>query len=362
MLITVFFLLILLALAYLFLEGPQFGKAPAGERLERIMRSPNFREGQFQNLNATPALTEGSTYRRVMYEFFLKRKRRNKPAAPLPTRKVDLTQLNPSGNVLAWFGHSSYFLQLDGKKFLVDPVFSGRASPVSFTTAAFKGSDVYTTGDLPFIDYLFLTHDHYDHLDFKTVQELKGKVGRVITGLGVGAHLEHWGYDPAIITELDWGQDAQLDEGFTVHAASARHFSGRRFKRNNTLWISLVLRTPTKKIYIGGDSGYDTHFTSIGRAAGPFDLAILENGQYNAHWKYIHMMPEEVVQAAQDLQARMLLPVHWSKFSLAIHEWDEPINRVSAEASRKGLPLLHPMIGEAINLDDPQSTTWWKDL
>jgi L-ascorbate metabolism protein UlaG (beta-lactamase superfamily) len=362
MLITVFFLLILLALAYLFLDGPQFGRAPAGERLERIRRSPNFREGQFQNVNLTPALAEGSTYPGVMYAFFFKRKHRNTPASPLPGKKTDISQLNPSDNVLIWFGHSSYFMQLDGKKFLVDPVFSGRASPVSFTTRAFKGSDLYTTEDLPPIDYLFISHDHYDHLDFKTVQKLKEKVGRVITGLGVGAHLEHWGYDPAIITELDWGQDAQLDEGFSVHAASARHFSGRRFKRNNTLWISLVLQTPTKKLYLGGDSGYDTHFALIGKEYGPFDLAILENGQYNRHWKYIHMMPEEVVQAAEDLQARMLMPVHWSKFSLALHEWDEPIKRVNAEASKKRLPLLHPMIGEAVDLNNPQSTAWWQDL
>jgi L-ascorbate metabolism protein UlaG (beta-lactamase superfamily) len=192
------------------------------------------------------------------------------------------------------------------------------------------------------------------------VQALRDKVGRVITGLGTGAHLEHWGYSPDTITELDWSEQADLGGGFTIHATPARHFSGRQFKRNNTLWLSFVLQTPSKRIYLGGDSGYDSHFQKIGHEHGPFDLAILENGQYNAHWKYIHMMPEEVVQAAADLRATQLLAVHWGKFSLALHDWDEPIKRVSAEAARKEQPLLHPMIGEALDLDHPHSTSWWQ--
>ena len=310
----------------------------------------------------TPALAEGITYPRVMYEFFFKRSRRGTPTAPLPTAKTDLAALPPTENVIVWFGHSSYFMQLNGKKFLVDPVFSGRASPVSFTTAAFKGSDVYTADDLPPIDFLLITHDHYDHLDFKTVQALKGKVGREITGLGTGSHLEHWGYAPEVITELDWDEAADLGGGFSLYATTARHFSGRQFKRNNTLWLSFILQTPTQKLYIGGDSGYDNHFETIGREHGPFDLAILETGQYNAHWKYIHMMPEETVQAAIDLGAARMLPVHWGKFSLALHDWDEPIRRDVAEAERKGLPLLHPGIGEALHLDQPHTTNWWQGL
>jgi L-ascorbate metabolism protein UlaG (beta-lactamase superfamily) len=242
---------------------------------------------------------------------------------------------------------------------LVDPVLSGTASPVKFTTRSFKGADVYTTDDIPPIDYLFITHDHWDHLDYETLVKLKPKIGKVLTGLGTGAHLEHWGFDAKKIIEKDWNEEVLLEEGFTINTTPARHFSGRSFKRNGSLWLSFVLTTPTKKIFLGGDSGYDTHFAAIGKQFGPFDLAILENGQYNKHWKLIHMMPEEVVQAAEDLQAKMLLPVHWGKFSLALHAWDEPIQRVTAEAKRKGMPIIHPMIGEAVDLKEPGSYNLW---
>eukprot|EP01030_Chromulinospumella_sphaerica_P010752 gene10752-biopygen9367 len=170
---------------------------------------------------------------------------------------------------------------LSGVRILVDPVFSGNASPVSFTTKSFAGADAYGVADMPQIDYLFLSHDHYDHLDYKTVKALKPKVKRVITGLGVGSHLEHWGYNPAIITERDWDATVDIEPGFTVTYAPARHFSGRGLKRNGTLWTSFVLQTPLRKIYLGGDSGYDSHFARIGSQHGPFDLAILEDGQYN---------------------------------------------------------------------------------
>jgi len=253
-------------------------------------------------------------------------------------------------------------MQLDGKTFLVDPVFSGHASPIKFTTKSFKGSDVYSTEEMPPIDFLILTHDHYDHLDYETIVNLKPKVKTVITALGVAAHLKRWGYHQDIIRENDWHQELPLGD-FIFTATPARHFSGRTFKRNLSLWLSFVLTTPTKKIYIGGDSGYDTHFKDIGEQYGPFDLAILEDGQYNPYWKHIHMMPEEVVQAAQDLRAVMLLPVHWGKFSLSLHAWDEPITRVVNEARRKELNVLHPMIGETVYFNRANNfSEWWKQL
>ena len=184
-----------------------------------------------------------------------------------------------------------------------------------------------------------------DHLDYKTVLKLKSKVGRIITSLGSGAHLEYWGFDPAIITELDWNEKTVPDSGFQVTATPGRHFSGRGLKRNQSVWSSFVLQTPSKKIFIGGDSGYDTHFVKIGNVHGPFDLALLECGQYNKSWKYIHMMPEQTVQAAIDLKTKTLMPVHWGKFALALHAWDEPIERVVKEAQRLNVPIIHPMIG-----------------
>jgi L-ascorbate metabolism protein UlaG (beta-lactamase superfamily) len=237
---------------------------------------------------------------------------------------------------------------------------NGHASPVNFTTKSFKGSDAYTSGDIPTIDYLFITHDHWDHLDYLTILQLKPKIKKVITGLGVGAHLEYWGIDKNIIIEKDWNEEVMLDDGFMVNTAPARHFSGRGLKRNGTLWMSFILTTPNKKIYIGGDSGYDTHFAEIGKNFGPFDLALLEDGQYNERWKYIHMLPEEVVQAATDLRAKTFLPVHWGKFSLSLHAWDEPIKRVIKEAEKKQVAVLHPMIGEAVDLNKPfDNIEWW---
>jgi len=244
---------------------------------------------------------------------------------------------------------------------LIDPVFSGAASPFSFTAKSFPGSDVYTVDDFPELDYLFITHDHWDHLDYKTVTSLKSKVKRVITGLGTAAHLELWGYNKNIITEIDWNEKIILDDGFIAYSTSARHFSGRTFKRNKAIWMSVVLQTPSMKIFLGGDSGYDTHFKNIGEQYGPFDLAILECGQYNVYWRYIHMMPEETVQAGIDLKAKKIMPVHWAKFSLSLHDWDEPIKRVTAEALKKNVSLIHPMIGEEVDLDNPaQTSAWWQ--
>ncbi len=337
-----------------------FGKLPTGKRLERIKSSANYNDGSFQNKSFTPNLAEGASFFKVTKEFLYNKDKRNRPSVTLPSEKTDLHHLDPKKDVLVWFGHSSYFMQVDGKKILVDPVFSSNASPFSFTTYSFKGSDVYTPEDMPEIDYLIITHDHYDHLDYETIIKLKSKVKRIITGLGVGAHFEQWGFEHKIITEKDWDEEEDLGDGFKILTTSGRHFSGRGFKRNQSIWLSMVLVTPTMKIFIGGDSGYDTHFELIGEQHGPFDLAILECGQYNAYWKYIHMMPEETVQAAIDLKAKVLLPVHWAKFSLSLHAWDEPITRVVAEASKMGMPILHPMIGEAINLNgNNEHKQWW---
>lgn len=223
---------------------------------------------------------------------------------------------------MVWFGHSSYLMQVDGKIILVDPVLSGSASLIRFTTLSYKGSDVYTTDNFPTIDYLFITYEHLDHLDYKTILKLKPKVKVIITGLGTGAHLKHWRFNANNIIEKDWDQTIQLHNGFAINTPQGRHFSGRGIKRNLALWMSFVLTTPTMKIFIGGDSNYDSHFKTIGDTYGPFDIAILECGQYNNYWKYIHLMPEEVVLAGIDLQTKKLLPVHRAKFSLSLYAWD----------------------------------------
>ncbi len=349
---------------YIFMQQPKFGHVPSGERLERIKKSPHYKDGSFRNLSQTPDLTEGVSYYAVMKEFFFSEKKRVKPTDTIPHTKTNFLSLDPKEDVLVWFGHSSYFIQMDGKKILVDPVMSGTASPLSFTTPSFLGTDTYTPDDLPEIDYLFISHDHWDHVDHETLQTLKPKIKKIITGLGTGEHFEYWGFDKNIIFEEDWNTEIKLDSGFVVNTVPARHFSGRGFSRNKALWTSFVLQTPTSKIFIGGDSGYDTHFAEIGKKFGPFDLVMLENGQYDKSWKYIHMMPDEVLQAAKDLQAKRLFPVHSSKFALANHAWDDPLKRITEFNKSVGLPLVTPIIGERVNLKDTAQifSKWWEGI
>ena len=355
--------LIIIVFIYFFMHGAQFGALPQGESLQKIKASPHYREGQFRNLSNTPQLTEGASFFGILKKFFFDKSEQRVPPAPLPSVKTDLLNLNLNKNILVWFGHSSYFMQIDGRTFLVDPVFSGNASPLKFTAKSFKGSDIYTVSDFPTIDYLIISHDHWDHLDYKTILQLKMKVRKVITGLGTAAHLVSWGYDKNMIEEKDWNEQIIPEKGFILNTVPARHFSGRGFKRNRSIWLSFVLTTPSKKIFIGGDSGYDRHFAEIGNQFGPFDLAILEDGQYNKYWKYIHMNPEETVQAAIDLKAHNLLPVHWGKFSLSIHSWNEPIIRITKEAELRNVKLLHPMIGEMVDLDINQTfSSWWEGI
>ncbi|WP_020560103.1 MBL fold metallo-hydrolase [Thiofilum flexile] len=361
------FLIILLALVsgiWLYMQTPKFGKDPSGERLERIKQSPHFKEGKFANLHFTPTLTEGYSMFGVLYDQFFKPKPNLKPNHSIPSTKTDLHSLDRSENILIWFGHSSYFIQLAGKRFLIDPVFSGSASPVPGSVKAFVGTDRYTVEDLPQIDYLLITHDHYDHLDYETIKAVTPKIDKVICGLGVGSHLEYWGYAASKITELDWSETIKLESTLTLHTAPTRHFSGRSFSRNNTLWVSYILETPQQKLYLGGDSGYDTHFKDIGERYGPFDLAILESGQYNLAWEAIHLLPPQTLVAATDLKAKRLFPVHSGKFVLSTHPWNEPLSEVYRINQEKyQLPLATPMIGEKLYLDNQNQifTEWWKE-
>lgn len=361
MIVILVLLILLVTILILYTRQDKFGKAPTGERLLRITNSPQFKNGKFQNISITPTLAEGYSMPGVIYKQLFKKAARRHPADMIPTIKTDLLQLSPEQDVLVWFGHSSYFIQINGKRLLVDPVFSGNASPLPGTNKAFPKTDVYTVDELPNIDYLFISHDHYDHLDYDTLIKLKSKTGKIICGLGVGAHLEHWGYPSSKILERDWYDKLELDDQLTVWLTPARHFSGRGFSRNNTLWCSFVLQTPTLKIFMGGDSGYDKHFAEIGDRFGPFDLAILDNGQYDLAWRHIHALPGEDLQAARDLKAKRLMPVHSSKFVMANHAWDDPLITISELNKDFNIPLVTPMIGEPINLKDEAQTfkSWW---
>lgn len=350
---------------FFYMRQPKFGKAPSGKRLEQLHKSPHYKEGQFHNTHFTPNFTGDQSPVKIFFNFLFKKYPRTRPVEEIPSIKTDLKSLPVQENVLVWFGHSSYFIQLNGKRFLVDPVFSGNASPIPNSNKSFKGTDIYSAEDMPDIDYLLITHDHYDHLDYKTVMALKPKIKHIVCGLGVGSHFEHWKFNPEIITEKDWDESMPISGTITLHTAPARHFSGRSFSRNNTLWMAFILQSDDLKLFLGGDGGYDTHFAEIGEKFDGFDLAILENGQYNQAWRHIHLLPEQGLQAAKELKAKRLFPVHSSKFKLSNHPWDEPLKTIT-DLNQKGdrIPLVTPTIGEIVYLDNASQSfnPWWEGI
>lgn len=359
MLVAVLITAVLIAVVFLFMQQGTFGRDPAEVRLERIKQSPNYRDEAFQNLEPTSVMREGASYLDMMGDFFNKAKD-NIPSKPLPSVKTDLNALPDSVPSLVWFGHSSYLIKSKGVVILMDPVFSGNASPVSFFGKSFPGTDVYGVDDMPAIDLLVISHDHYDHLDYETIIKLIPKVKKFYTALGVGAHLERWGVPTDRIVEFDWWENKPVSAAIDLTAVPARHFSGRGFGRGKTLWTAFVLNLHGYRLYLGGDSGYGKHMKEIGDKYGPFDLAMLECGQYGKDWPNIHMFPEEVATAAQDLRAETILPVHWAKFSLSYHGWKEPIERFTKRATELELDVTTPMIGEplVIGVDYPRSL-WW---
>lgn len=357
-------IVILVIATFAILQMDTFGADATGKRLERMKQSKLYKNGQFQNIHHTPAFAEGFDTKKVMWDFFFGAKNpKLNPKDSIPHIQTDIKSIDKSENVFIWLGHSSYYIQLDGVNFLIDPVFSDYGSPLPIFNKAFKGANTYHAKDFPKIDYLVISHDHYDHLDYETVKELRPKVEKVILPLGVGAHFEKWNYLPEQLIEEEWNTSVSLKNDLKITFTPARHFSGRKFKRNTTLWTSYVLETPTQKIFLGGDSGYDTHFREIGEKYGPFDFAILENGQYNDAWKYIHALPTDLPVIINDLKTKHIIPVHAAKFALAKHAWDEPLEKIIENGKQNKLDILTPMIGEPLNLNDSvfNFKEWWRD-
>jgi L-ascorbate metabolism protein UlaG (beta-lactamase superfamily) len=244
------------------------------------------------------------------------------------------------------------------------PSTPSQRSPVSFANKAFEGTSIYTAEEMPAIDYLLITHDHWDHLDYPSVIALESKVRHVVTGLGVGTYFEQWGYSKEKIHEANWNATVKLDEGFNIHVLPTRHYSGRLLTRNRTLWSAFALETSKRRIFFSCDSGYGPHFTQIGQRFKSFDLAVLDTGQYDRRWAYIHMNPEEAMRAAIDLQAKPLLPAHVDRFSLAKHPWDEPFRRITVASEATHLGVLTPKIGEPLYLGgkDQRFSRWWEGI
>ena len=337
----------------------QLGQFPDEKRKEYFSTLPNYLNGRFQNIMPTPSLLEGESMTKVLLHTLCKVENTS-PRTTLPFVVTDLNNLQPEENVLVWFGHSSYFIQIDGKRFLIDPVFSGNASPMPGSIKAFQGADYYKPEHMPEIDLLLISHDHWDHLDYSTVQALKDKVGKVICGLGTGQHFEYWGWSDDKIIEKNWWESIDIAEGFRITLTPARHFSGRLLNRNISLWTSFVLKTPSMNLFLGGDSGYGNHFTEIGNQYGPFDLAVMENGQYNEKWPYIHTLPEQLMTEIKELKAKNFIPVHNSKFKLAQHVWFEPLQLAAKYAEENEIPVTLPKIGEKVNLNRLGETIWEK--
>ena len=341
----------------------KFGQVPDEKRKARYKKLANYKNGKFQNEIPTQTLVKGESMLKILLKFFGKRVNAG-PGKPIPSVKTDLKNLQPDENVLIWFGHSSYFIQADGRTFLIDPVFSGSASPVKGLIKVFPGTDRYHPEDMPLIDVLFITHDHWDHLDYPTIRKLKHKVSVVVCGLGVGQHFEYWGWDRNKLIEKNWYENTDLGGGFSVTLTPARHFSGRLLGRDGTLWTSFVLQTPSFRLFLGGDSGYWPHFKEIGDRFGPFDLAILECGQYNKKWPLIHSLPDQVIKEARELKAARFMPVHNSKFKLAPHPWYEPLQQATRLAGENNMSVVTPVIGEKADLDHLNKVwdKWWEGV
>lgn len=339
-----------------------FGQAPSGEALNAIKRSPNYCRGQFRNQIPPSVSIRQSSKLALLWDFLIEKRPFARPTQPLPLIKTDLAALMPEQEVIVWLGHSSWYLQLAGKRILIDPVFSDYAAPYAFINKAFPGEYPWHAAAMPEIDLLVISHDHYDHLDYATICALLPKVRQAVMPLGVGSHLRYWGMDCAIITEADWNQQVEISPALTVHLLPARHFSGRSLRRNQTLWGSFMFVTPTRKVYYSGDSGYGPHFSAIGEQFGRVDFAIMENGQYDAEWRDIHMQPEETARAAADLHAAAVLPGHAGRFVLARHRWNEPYQRLLRASQDKNYRLLTPVQGEPVLLADAnqQFHVWWE--
>ena len=342
--------------------SPQFGGEISELKNIKYKKTGHYKDGIFINKTTVnmdmPALKMVS----IMIDF-IKGNPNGQPNQNIDVLKIDSTTIakNKLINQITWFGHSAILLELDENKILIDPMLSNVPSPLPILGPERYSKELPITIDkLPFIDAVIISHDHYDHLDYESIQKLKKKVNHFYVPLGVDAHLIEWGIDTSKITALDWWETAKVNEVDLVFTPS-RHFSGRGLgDRFSTLWGSWVLKGKKDNIFFSGDGGYGPHFKEIGDKHGPFDFSMIECGQYNENWADIHMMPEESVQAAKDLKSSIMMPIHWGAFTLSLHDWTDPIERVIKTANDLEIPISTPMIGQPFNWKtEVMISTWW---
>lgn len=344
---------------------PSFGGDVSSTHKKEYEKSMNFKNGQFVNKKDVPEDLSFMETLKLARKFFFTKVPNGSPQHDIPVKKIDSTDIVnfKDSTRIIWFGHSAFLVQMDNKTVLIDPMFGKVAAPHEWLGAnRFNSEMPIAIEKLPKIDVVLISHDHYDHLDYKSIKKLKDKVGMFYTPLGVGVHLEAWGIGKERILEMDWWQDVDF-KGLTFTCTPAQHFSGRKFNnRQSTLWGSWVIQSPSESIFFSGDSGYGPHFKEIGKAFGPFDFAMVECGQYNKMWPDIHMFPEETAQVGIDLDAKWIMPIHWGAFKLALHGWTDPVERVAKKAEELNVNLVTPEIGEPIFPGHLNSSrNWWRD-
>ena len=330
--------------------------------VEPVASSNNYSSGTFKNDNPRRALSFGE-YMTLVKRWFTEEKVDPEPTKPIPLKalsKSQLEALNDDEVHLVKLGHSSILLKVSGEYWLLDPVFSERASPFSFTGPKRFQPTPIQIEDLPPISKVLISHNHYDHLDKATIQALASSVGQFLVPLGVEGDLEKWGVSRDKIQKFHWWEELQTENALVVFTPT-QHFSGRGLgDENRTLWGSWVVKTDTASLYFSGDSGYFAGFEAIGDKYGPFDITMLEVGAYNKDWPDIHMLPEEAVQAHIDLRGSRMMPIHNSTFDLAFHPWYEPLERVATEAESREVNLITPLVGELFTAKQTEiGSQWW---
>jgi L-ascorbate metabolism protein UlaG (beta-lactamase superfamily) len=350
--------------------SPQFGGSMSENKLKSYSSSSNFHDGKFINKDGVDVSVKisFSDFIKNIPMMFQAQDTATVPSQDLPMIKIDKPSINSKDGItqVYWFGHSSLFIQIEGKNILLDPVFSMRAAPFSWIgPKRFSSSLPISLENLPEIDAVVISHDHYDHLDYEAILKLKDKTKMFFTPLGVGIHLKRWGVDENKIIELDWWQEINTGD-LKFIATPALHTSGRKPNTTaSTLWASWVIKSKTESIFFSGDGGYEEHFKAIGEKFGPFNIAFMECGQYNEMWPKLHMFPEQTIQASIDIQAKLVLPIHWGAFTISEHSWTDPIERFTKAANKKNIPVIIPKIGEAIIINDSLQSTprqWWKTI
>jgi L-ascorbate metabolism protein UlaG (beta-lactamase superfamily) len=340
------------------------GGRAEGDRLARMERSPEWKDGTFKNSEARrgPRTSMREMLRRQLFG-----KERRAPAGPVPVvarASRDYATPPAAGLRATWIGWSSVLVEIDGATVLTDPIWSERCSPSALIGPKRFHPPPLALADLPHIDAVLISHDHYDHLDMATVRALSKRGVAFAVPLGVGVHLERWDVPPSQIHELDWNEHVEI-AGLTLTATPARHYSGRNPRlMNRTLWASWVVRGPRHRVFYSGDTGFTDHFAKIGAAFGPFDLTLIKIGASDPSWQDIHMSPEEAVQAHRDVNGRVMLPVHWATFNLAYHAWADPVERAVAAARTAGVDIVVPKPGEFVEPGgEPRARAeWWRGL